>query len=285
MNTAHQLVAVPAADVDAESLGAIVMWSLNGAVDYTKLAESWAAHGLDPSLLPSMPTPVAALAHAVRDVCAGRHFPRRIDGGWVIVEEHTTQDGAKTPLRWKADAVVTLDPVGLPVVEPAGHPITESVEIAFRNRIDTLTTSVFGHWLAGVAAEQCLAVTVRPNGGVYHVPPTRMPLWRAVVDAVHDGAGHRVTLVPAMRCADAVESVLAALIDETKTEAAKLNDEINSGDYGARALRSRAGRASALSDKLEEYEGVLDRSLADLRARLDEIGGAAVQAAFALEAE
>jgi hypothetical protein len=283
MGNSPKLVAVPTSNVDDQSLGAITMWSMSGPTDVRTLQAAWAARGLDDGLLPALPSPTAALALAVRDVCEGRHFPRRLPGGggWVVVEEK----GQRSDVSWHADAVVTLDVVGRPEISPPGHPIADALQAAFDARVSTLTTSVMGGWMAGVLGSECAAQAVRPNGGVYFVPAHSMPLWRTMAAAIHEATDHQVTFVPAMRCEDAIESVLAALTAETEAEAASLSADVCSGDLGARALRTRSAKANALADKLEIYEGVLDRSLAGLRTQLDNISGAAVQAALVLEAE
>jgi hypothetical protein len=261
----QDVICVPEA---TEGAGALVWWSLEGTAPHAALAAAWEASGLPADDCPSAPTPALALRLAVAAVARAR-IRRRFEGGWVIGEEGQDDGGA-----WAAHAVcrVWIDEAGTsPGATPEcqwegddaiGRLVRAHYEAAL---VDWPSTSV-SVWLPAYVRSRCDGVTMRESGGVYYVPPAAVPMLQAIRGVLHSVSHHRMTMVQALRTADAVEAILGALAADTD---AAIQEALDSADT-ARKAEHRVEVVKALRERLLRYEALLGERHADLGDRIDE---------------
>lgn len=281
------LVAVT--DGGIEEAGAMTYWSLSGEVKHGQLAEAWQAAGLDPAHLPDLPTPRAALGRAVAEVRARHRLSRRVTGGWAIVEETEREAGL---LRHEQTIKVGLDLVGRPVFEAPGRGwdnesrrLMEEIRTAFERALWNLSTGDVGGWLSA-QVYRLGGIALRDTGGFYFVPHHSVEEWRAIVRALRASrSAATVYEIPALRTEGAVDAILAAVEREAAAEAGAIEEALEAGDMGVRALRSREAATTKMERKLASYESMLGRALPALQARLETVRAGLATAILAAEAE
>lgn len=116
------------------------------------------------------------------------------------------------------------------------------------------------------------AVRLRPTGGIYYLPGAKLARWQEAV-AVVEGAGkNAVYLMQQSLTPETVRAVRDALTAEIEAAAARIEEEILSGDLGERALATRVSEAAALRVKAEAYESILGVGLDHLKGLADKVG-------------
>lgn len=268
---------------NAPTAGAVVYWTLSGAIDYAALEVAWKAAGLDEDDLVKPPSEVMALQRAVRGYASKRVLARSISKGhWALVEELVVNDKlvyADDPPMLDAKLDVATGALTL-TPEHAG------VRVAYDENRALVETRDVSNWLAGLCAELG-GVTLRDTGGIYFLPPAGLEHFRKVVGVLELVSAHAVQSIPAMRCEEAVKAVLAAVKDEAVKAAEELAADLAGGELGHKALDGRADRAEKVKAKLAEYEELLGVELNELKDKLEDLranlAGAALLAAAAAE--
>jgi hypothetical protein len=257
-------------DADADKAGAQTYWSLAGEVNREEMFLAMTKHGLDHE--PRLVEPETALGRALSCLKGRRRFLRNIrKGRWAVVEEgiDVTRDTLK---HWEGP-IVSLDKVGRPVLENATMEEAKAVREAYARALDILDTNDISHWLL-TAVSRLTGVGLRKGGGIYYVPPSRMPEWRKHIEVLAECAPDcSVYTIPMIKMtADGARAILDSLTGETIDEADALTAEVLDGSLGVRGLDNRAASSRALLAKVSEYEHLLgtrvDR-LRDVIAKLD----------------
>ena len=272
--------------------GALVYWRLSGEANGDDLNNALIEAGMEEHLV-NLPTPQRALRRTLNEYVGGDVFLRagkRGDRGTYLVRQGQTDEGPEFFVWLEA----TLGPGGIPEFEVWQHPATSepmswSVDVdALTNRfwhhVYHVTTTDISAWLIAQTAE-CDALSLRDSGGVYFIPRDTIDLWRKRVECLHEQTLCRVHMVPAMHSDDAVDAVMAALVEECTTFTENLSKDIGGGALGQRALENRGEQAKDLLAKLTRYEKLLGTSLGDIREQVVEQRTNAVQAALATSAE
>jgi hypothetical protein len=252
--------------------GAVVWFELSGPVDHDRLCEAWEKEGLDPNLLPSLPSPEVALARAVREHSGRRLLARRVEAGhWALVSETTTED------KKLHHEVVTVARLGkdVLVVEPE-HP---GIRSSFAGNLEVLDSNDISNWLIQLA-RAAKAVSLRPMGGIYFLPKLVLEQFRRYARALESVSGHHVHRIPAMRTDEAVAAVLSAITAEAESEAEAFEKELSDNTLGARGFDNRATSAQAMKEKLASYEELLGVSLPALSDKLERLRGSLAAAAL-----
>ncbi len=314
---------------EGEGAGRIVYWVLKGAVDPDQLAAAWASAGLDPDDLPALPAPSTALNRAVKGLQKGRTLVRPLAGdGYAVVRETASGEAldyeatlrvrldAVSRVTFSSDSTVACDcgwaqktgPERAKSLHARGcrfrvasdaageaHPLAAQVRAAYSAALNEHESSDVASWLVRVLARRCDAVTLRDKGGVYYVPPFKMPAWLAVVGALRSVSAHKLFGIPALSNRDALEAVL----DAVEREAADAADEMGAelleavGEGGKPRVSERVGKARvARCDEVEakvgRYEAMLGTRLDSIRERLGDLRanlGAAMLVEAAAEPE
>lgn len=281
-NTA-QIIATPG--LDSDSTGIIVYWSmLGGECNHASLLQSLTEAGFeDPKDHPPLPTPGAAFWRAVKKFETKHRFARHKKGNtYYLVDERPDDDGE---LDFTRNVKLNLN-AGMMVEGEGDDPenLTEAVGLEYLTQLQRLTGSEVSAWLVKQVTKRD-AVGLRPTGGFYFVPRTEAESWRKIASAVHAATSFKVYEIPAMATDEAVEAVLDAVLREAAAEAEAISADLESGDLGPRATRTRAARAERMAQKVEKYEELLGQRIEDYREQLETLSAAAVQAAIAAELE
>lgn len=254
--------------------GAVSYWRLSGDVKLDVLASAWRAAGLDEKLLPTAVKNEVALGRAVADQAEKRRLIRPLArrGAWAIVDETVVEGQAPT---YRTLVTVRLGDTGADVEavsasDDEAYFIRTAIGGAYLQHRNKLAHHDISAWLLDIAYG-LKAVSLRESGGVYFIPNAGVDMWSKVADAVTAGGAGDVFRIPAMRTAEAVAAITAAITAEAAVMAQKIEDEIMAtGDdaIGKRALKNRVKDSMALLDKLASYEELLGRQL-DIRARVE----------------
>jgi len=253
-------------------------WRLNGDVELEALAKAWVAAGFDEKLLPKEPSPAKRLRRAVDKVaramdenCLVR--PLKGQHSWAIVGETASRDD----LDYRINLRARLNGEALEVDGLLMH--EDQLRAAFEHYRTHLTSNDVSRWLLDTM-DDMRAVGLRQGGGIYFVPQGRVDLLRNLAAVLGEVSDHAVYEVPALRSEEAVRAILDALLQEADSELDRMGEEIETGGMGPKALRTRERRCERLLDKVGEYEGLLGRSLDELRDRAEGLKADLVAAAF-----
>jgi hypothetical protein len=260
-----KVIVVPALPQDVA--GAVTFWRLAGSVDHARLEGEWRARGLDPRLLPSLPTPAVALHRAIEERREERRLVRPLPkrAGWAIVAERAR---GEDDLAYHVETRARLDDVGRLVVEPADSDDARVLAAQFDTHLRTLSFGDVGGWLAR-RVYALRATALRATGGVYFVPRPSVEEWTLTGQALAAASGCFVHQIPALRTSEAVEAILEAVAQETQAEAKRMEEQI--ADLGGRGLRARLDECEAVEAKVTFYEDLLGRKATDLHDRLEHL--------------
>jgi hypothetical protein len=264
------LVAVPAEL--RQFAGAITMWRLHGDVDPDALSATMSAQGLQHIAPPALPGPDAALRRALDEFRARRVLVRPLKnrGAWSLVSEELDGDDV---LHHAQTCTVTLDGVGRLSVSALG-PGSDNLRDRIAEEYVRHSTMYSAHDVSAWLIAQCnrlAAVSIRDGGGVYFIPRANLPEWERITRAAQSANASTFCDVPALPTESVVRAVLDAMRAEAEQAYAAIEEEINDGKLGARALASRAERCSAIAAKIVGYEELLDAKMTDLRAKLSDL--------------
>ena len=280
MAVVNELMIVKDDDVDAA--GATVWWRLSGTVLRETLVEQLEARGI--AHRPKTIEAETALRRAVSVLKGKRRLLRPLRrGAWAIVEESLVL-GADELKHWTGPTV-SMDKIGRCVVRNATQAESEAVTAAYDRFFDELTTEDIASWLID-NVHRLGAVGLRDGGGIYYLPPDRLPEWRSLVDALSAASpAYKVYMVPTVRMtADGMRAILDSLTAEVMIDVEKVSDELALGDLGPKALDKRAADAGQLLAKVSRYEALLGTKLDELRKDVSELETAVVAAKLAAEA-
>jgi hypothetical protein len=263
-------------NVESEKCGAIVMWSLDGAVPYTALQKAWEDSGLEPDDCPSAPGASATLRSVLAKFAKGRRIVRPVqEGTFALLAEARTGD-EENPLDHETVVVVRLS--GDSELEFKGNrEVAEQINEAFTNERENLGVTEFSMWLTTMVAGRCNGVPLRPRGGVYFVPADRIEVLEKISKVVEDVSSHKVYSIQALKSEDAVEAVIDAVNRETEEAINAIVEEAGAGELvqttknrTVRSVRIREERLKVAADKLESYERLLGVKSEAVRKRLED---------------
>lgn len=271
-------------DGNEDQAGATVWWRLHGEADRQALVLALENEALDQVTDPKPVEPETALRRAVDGLRGKRRLVRPLRrGAWAIIEEEL--DVSNDKLKHWNGPTVTLDKIGRAILKNASVDEAQQVQTSYAHFLDVLTTHDVSHWLL-TQIERLGAIGLREGGGIYYVPPQRMPEWRAIVGALQEAApSHHVYMVPTVRMtADGARAILDSLTSEIESEVTRVFNEVVSGELGVRALDKRADDSKALLAKVAQYESVIGERLENLRAQVGALEVDVAAARLAAEA-
>lgn len=289
MSTVSDIVATT--DENIESAGKIVMWALRGDTNRDLLQTSWDSEGLPENLKPSDYTqPALALQNALRDLARGRRSlvrPLRQRGAWCVINEQvyegTAEDGEAAVTAEELEHTTSYrawierdtNSSGATNVslhlKGASDETAEAVNDAFTHQREHMAANAFSSWLTKAIEQITCAVKIRKSGGVYYVPESKVSVFDSIVSAISvANPSHVFHTITAMKADNCVATVLEAVNREAAEIIDAIENEIDTGNLGKRALNSRRGNLATLSDKLGAYETLLGGALDDIKTRLDD---------------
>ncbi len=270
-----------------QTAGSVSYWRLTGTIALDALAAAWRAAGLDTKMLPKAPGPEVAFGRAVRDQAHRNRLVRRLKtGAWLVVDETPAADGSTATYGVLAHA--ELGPNG-PITNQADLgtstleyiQVRDRISIAFAQHQGQLEADDISSWLVKIA-NGLRAVSLRDTGGIYFIPHNQAQLWNTVVAAVRSVSSHQVFSIPAMKNADAIAAITAAITEEAAQVVERMYEELQkTGDeaIGKRALKTREKEAAALLAKVDEYEQLIESRLT-ARQRVEDLQAALATAAL-----
>ena len=265
--------------------GLVTWWRLSGTIDLSRLVAVWALESLPDAELPSKPTWPTALRRALAAEYEQPHTLVRTlpAGGYAIVDElFEDADERKAPklqTRFRAWLDKEQNLVVRPPLTDAGIGNLRNQMNAKRNLLDATDVST---WLVQRAA-LVKAVKLRDTGGIYFVPETHAADWRSFAKVLHEISDSRIFMLPAVKSTEAVEAVIDALRKEAQQASDVLAHELEHGDLGGRALKSRSRLCDDMAAKLRAYEQLLDVKLDALKLSFEELDGRVAAAILAQE--
>jgi hypothetical protein len=264
--------------------GAVVFWSLAEGTDRDRLQLEFARLGLA-DFVPDTRLPSAVLRDALEETLGGpRVLVRPLaarDGFAVVVEDRGSRQNV-----YATSLVATVfgDPPNI-TFDPHDDRAMR-VMAAYRKHAARIPASQLSAALVKVV-ESLGGIRLRPTGAVYWVPGHQLAEWAEIAHAVELAAEGRPSAVYVLRHrldGDAVRAIRDAVVAEVAADAARIQDEVMTGDLGNRALETRKRQASELRAKVLLYEDLLSVGLEGLHRAVDAADQAAASAAILMSA-
>ena len=264
--------------------GVVVFWTLAEFTDLARLRAAWRAVGLGDAV-PEPRASVSVLRDALAEVFGGsRHLVRPLANrtGFAVVKEARGADENQYAPLMSAKVFGDAMPVYAGDVAKS-----DEVHAAYSRHVGRVTAQQMSGSLVKVL--YALGATrLRPSGGVYWLPGDRAEAWAAAAagfEAAADGGRSVSYAIRHDLDAGSVAAVRDAIVQEVSAEAARISQDILSGDLGDRAVEARKREALALKRKVGEYERLLGVGLAHLRDVLDRVDQADATASLLLAAD
>jgi hypothetical protein len=279
------LMIVP--DFKHETAGVVTWWKLSGGLNLDALTKAWSDYGLDPALLPEIPSGEVALRRAMNEQAEKRILVRPLtEGKLALVQEDVDGDNLSTSTL----LVASVSKLGtLKVENKAGlHQPTASrvdkLKADFEFFSENITQQDVSGWLCKVM-KNLQAVSLRESGGIYFVPTFAMAQFTAVVSALHDASAHTVHQIPAIPTAEALDAITSAITEEAEKAVAAIEADLQGGNLGKRALETRTNLANDVEQKLAAYENLLNSRNDGLHKKLEDLRYNVSLAVMRVEAE
>lgn len=271
------------------STGAVVWWELTGNISHPQLVRAWEDAGLDPELLPDLPSAKVALTRAVDDLVresTARKKHRVSDANWLVFDVKA-KEGEKAEFVEIFDAALNKDKSG-PVVDvraEADQGLSRQLRDRFFVHQSRLEAQDIGTWLSTKMLGKLKAVSLRHRGGIYFVARDQVEMFARIKAALTKVSTHMVFKMDALKSDEAVEAILHAITTEANTQAEEIEKVLDAGGVGARAYKTQREKAEEMISKVEAYEKLLDKNLEGFRERLGDLAASSMEAAMAADAE
>lgn len=259
--------------------GAVIFSALGEWSDLAKLRDGITAAGFG-DYAPEPRTAQAALKDAMTST-----FPKH------LIEQLEARDA------WEICEVIR----GMERNEYAlRHTVTlkEGPKISLSNYNDEVGTRLVNNFNTYLGLVRCSGVTMcltkilsrlggtslRPKGSIYWLPGYQVERWEKVCAAVEAACACEVEnkcyIIRHAMDGDALKAVRDAIVNEVKSETSRIQEEIESGDLGERALSHRKDQALALKEKIGQYEEALNVGLHGLVGMVEKVEQSALAAAL-----
>jgi hypothetical protein len=264
--------------------GLVLFWSLAEFSSRERLLAEWSRAGFN-HLVPERRPNVSVLKDALSEVFVGSRFlvrPLSTRTGFAVVREDRGQDENSYAPVLTAKVYGDDSPIYAGDVGKA-----DEVNAAYHRHLGRVTSQQMSAALVKVLYELG-GTRLRPSGSVYWLSGDRAELWNRVVagfEAAADGGNSVGYMLRHDLDADAVVAVRDAITHEVSTEAARLSQDILSGELGDKAIESRKKEAQLLKRKVAEYEAILGVGLDSLKRTLDAVEQANATATLLLAAD
>lgn len=252
--------------------GATVFWGLGEWTDLARLGENLGAVGFG-DCVPERRPQMAALRDALEAQMGGpcvliRPLVKK-DGFTVVKEERGVEENEYSNLMRVRLEKLADDSTKL-LFAPWDHR-AQAITESYNKHLGLLRAGQVATALVKIIT-RLRATTLRPTGGLYWVPDESLAAWRDVALAVEqsaaEGKRHSVYTMLNVMDAEAVRAVRDAVVAEITADAARIYEEVFSGELGDKALANRKEQAELLREKCALYEELLGLGLSDVRAAI-----------------
>jgi hypothetical protein len=268
--------------------GIVTFWTLADLTQRSVLKDAFEAAALD-QFVPEPRPPAGALRDALEEVCGGSRTlirPLQTRDGFAVVREERGDEYQGN--SYDVSLTAKIDPETNAIrFHPRDDRAPKVVE-AFNRNLGLLRQHQVSKALVDLLKELGGTTHLRPTGGIYWLPDTRLAEWQRAALAVERAAYQKPSAVYVIRHqldADAIRAVRDAIVAEVSAEARRIQEEVTSGELGERALEHRRLEAEALRQKIGLYEGLLDTGLEGLRRAVEEADQAAAAAVLLASAQ
>jgi hypothetical protein len=272
-------------DVKTRVDGVVVYWSLATFFSRERLLSGWSPLGLGTDV-PEQRAKVSCLKDALHDVFGSSR---------VLIRPHAGKNGFSVVKERRGEEDNTYATVlTAKVYENSSAPVfagdvskADEVNAAYHQHFGRIPSQQMGAALVRVL-QRMGATRLRPTGGIYWLPGSRLSEWESAMAAVENAADGGTAVGYAITHqldGDSVKAVRDAIVHEVTSEAKRLTEEILSGDLGEKAIKSRKAEAAVLKRKVSEYEQLLGVGLDRLRKTLDSVEQTDAVAALLIAAD
>jgi len=268
---------------DLKLNGVIGYWSLSDGTPLVEVHDGLKAVGLE-HCVPITMTDKPSLRRGL-----GTVFPKRrqlirpLEGkaGFAVIEESTDDNGDLT--HEQSLQVQILYPAHMGgeaalMFRPHNHIMIPRVKEEFLVEKERVPASQLGQILVR-CIESLRGVSLRPTGGFYWLAEEDVPKWEEVAKViVGANASNKMYLLRTTTEPETVDAVCDAVLTQVQSKLDALVEELEHGDLGKRALKSREALAQELDEYLQRYESIFQKSFSALREQADEVESAAAMA-------
>ena len=267
---------------DIEFNGVTTFWSLCDETPLEALREGLESIGRA-DLVPEGIEGGDALKRALNSVFRNRNTLVRplegMRGAYAVVLEDAASMGDEKMRYEEAFKVACID--GDLVFNPDDSEHKFMVEREFQEQKKVVPAARLGSVLTK-AVVSLHGIPVRPKGGMYWISDEHLEAWHKVCDVISAANGrNRVLGMRTTSEGGTLDAVCFSLTTKVEKMLEGLKDDLEHGDLGKRGLASRERQAQELDSFIQKYEGILGRSLQDLRDRAQEAESAAAVALLA----
>ncbi len=246
--------------------GMLVFWSIGSSSDRQKITDGFRAAGAE-AFIPDERSQFACLKAALEEL-----YPQ------ALVRPLLKREGLALVNEEKGEDRNEYHHEGTFKIEEAEAGRYEyRLQEAYRKAQGTLHPVNVSNALVEIV-ESLAGVSLRPSGGFYWLAPQHREFWAKIAAVIEDAGKSQVFTLTIRADIEAARAIVAGLTREAAQEALEIERLIATNDLGNRALNTQATRAEKMCDKLAAYEGVLDVSLADVRAKMETAREAALRA-------
>lgn len=262
------------------SAGCVTFWKLSQDTIRQQIVDGWTAIGQEwGNLAPAERTAQACLKEVLSDKfkdCIIR--PLQSQEGFAVLRETRFKDDVITST---VCAVATDDNGVIDMRRGYDPQLQAELEVALKRERAMLKPAQVASGLVAVLKCMTGTLTLRPTGGFYWVEAANIDLYKRLCRVVEQAALGQQTCVYQISHhfdADSIRAVRDALLTEIDNEAEQIIKDVDSGELGERALKSRAERAEELKDKVAHFERILNESLSTATQVADKAGMTATAA-------
>tara|TARA_R110002012_G_scaffold9854_7_gene45838 strand:+ start:5488 stop:6333 length:846 start_codon:yes stop_codon:yes gene_type:complete len=261
--------------------GILTHWSLSDNSDRQILKVGFEDLGLA-ELIPSPKNDTQALLRALNKVFSKQDVVIKTVRGTSGYKVCGRQDlGGKT--RYTEALKVTFDSSGYLQYEENEVDTSVRFESWVRFQLESefnvqkklVSGAVLGTVLSN-AARKLGGISMRPRGGFYWIPKTSKARWKEIAGVI-SLAFHKntVSCIQTTTDSDTLDAICVALVSQVESKLGQLETSMEEGELGKRALQTREREAQELDSLVQNYEGILGKTLTSLRDRAEEVESSA----------
>jgi hypothetical protein len=261
-----------------ELAGSVVFWNVAAETNQTKLAQLLDAIDQD-NCIPHARTAFAAAKQACLKHYRGEGYrvEKLKDGNGITVERITRGEleNTYTQIAYVIvdDDLNTIEKVRVIDTQASDQAAVESALIeSFQTELRLCSANAVGMALAK-AIEAHDGYRLRPTGGVYFLPTFKEESFQKVAEIFEQCATGGQTMVHRLSVAkgDAtIRAVHSTIRERISERIAEMRDELAAG-LKKNGRKNRAEEVQALIEQTTRYEALLDESLAEVRADLENV--------------
>lgn len=275
---------------EVNGAGLETFWALRSDLNLERLKEAWKKANLSDELIIEEPSLEVAFTRAMKTLEGDDLYLESVSTGETALMLKNEVDGLPQPVcigKWRLGKTGNVELTYS--LDPSCADIHRGVVAEFETAQKTITATDVSKWLKELVEGPLRGLTLREKGGVYYVPPMYVATWRSIKAAVSEASATKVYIIPMLKCADAVETIVDAALAESESVIDKLTKELEahadgSATKGPDALKTREQQAAELKARMAQYEAFLGVKLPQVQERLESLKAGLFQAGAAAAA-